>query len=682
EAEEITVTATVDHAPETDLVITLNNGEQITILAGATEGSVTFDAPNVADGDELVEFSVDTTQGGNYENLVAGESTSTMVIDSVPVLTVDDGTVWESALPEGSGGGSTTATGSFTIDTGADDLDFIEVKDKDGNWISVTEDGTSVMGDYGTLTVNQDGSWTYVLDGNTLDHDQVDLTGEADQVQDLFDVRVTDHDGSQSEESTLVIDINDDGPHVEPVRDAAMIHEVGSELTDEIPFTFGADFQNGTVQISGSNDGSHWVHSGTDQRMTSDGNELLYRDNGDGSIDAYHGEGDNEVVVFSVVYNGDGTYTFHQYQPINGVQAETIEVGFSNDTGFGGGNTGDPAYFTDAETVGGSGSIVIKASVAEGDTVNYNNNALGVSQGSTIDDPSEVLILEFFDGEGWSESSDGKSLEEPSGGATLLESNAITFSFWGLDPNKGEVPTFELWRDGEKLDGSFTATENDDGTWTVSSDQVFDSVHISAESDAGNGFGVSGASITTIQTGESATIGLEAVITDGDGDTASVEWEFTSSPDGELLEGTSGNDILQGSSSDDLISGGDGDDLIIGGAGNDTMYGGAGADTFIWDFSEEASHQGTTEQPAIDNVMDFSTGEGDSLEFRSLLQEGEDEGDIGRYLHLESDGDGNSILYVSTEGAFGESPDVDLADQQIFLKDFTGDLDELNLNIE
>ncbi|MGY4879725.1 immunoglobulin-like domain-containing protein, partial [Vreelandella aquamarina] len=41
EGDDITVTATVDNAPETDLTITLNNGEQIVIAAGETSGEVT-----------------------------------------------------------------------------------------------------------------------------------------------------------------------------------------------------------------------------------------------------------------------------------------------------------------------------------------------------------------------------------------------------------------------------------------------------------------------------------------------------------------------------------------------------------------------------------------------------------------------------------------------------------------
>src|SRR5690606_39787084 len=47
---DINITATVDNAPQgSDLVISLDNGQIITILAGQTTGSVTFANPNGED---------------------------------------------------------------------------------------------------------------------------------------------------------------------------------------------------------------------------------------------------------------------------------------------------------------------------------------------------------------------------------------------------------------------------------------------------------------------------------------------------------------------------------------------------------------------------------------------------------------------------------------------------------
>ncbi|MFM9925504.1 retention module-containing protein [Variovorax sp. H27-G14] len=80
EGQAITYTASVP-TPVTDkpLVITLKNGETITIPVGTTEGSVTTNAPNdTYQGNVPVENAITTVDGGNYEKLVP---------DTTPVFT-------------------------------------------------------------------------------------------------------------------------------------------------------------------------------------------------------------------------------------------------------------------------------------------------------------------------------------------------------------------------------------------------------------------------------------------------------------------------------------------------------------------------------------------------------------------------------------------------------------------
>src|SRR5699024_11417464 len=91
EGEDITVKASVDHAPETDLVLTLSNGEQITILAGATTGQVTFANPNTEDvykDGETLEYSVVATEGGNYEKLDSSATVDVEVTDTIDTTTI------------------------------------------------------------------------------------------------------------------------------------------------------------------------------------------------------------------------------------------------------------------------------------------------------------------------------------------------------------------------------------------------------------------------------------------------------------------------------------------------------------------------------------------------------------------------------------------------------------------
>ncbi|GGX90302.1 hypothetical protein GCM10007160_17190 [Litchfieldella qijiaojingensis] len=900
EGEAITVTATVDNAPETDLIIELSNGETITIAAGVTSGNVTFESPDVPDGGGTLELSIADTTGGNYENLDENSTVEVKLTgDSIPVFTLEPGAseVDEAGLPGGSDAGSDshTSSGSFTIDTGNDTLTSLTI-----NGQNVTGGGT-VQGVYGTLvvTLNEDGSygWSYTLDGATegdevqesfelvatdsdgstsdgsltidivddipsvsisgaaeategsesvigswsvtegadgattvveydgvtyqlgdtittasgeltvatdgtwtfvpgVDTDNDDITftlvttdGDGDEARDSHTIAVSDGSGptpgdeagaggslslllddvdtlddatdsdsgqlsftagsdaitgfafgnpsnitvtgldgelswaidsdgnligsldgtdvlklslngsaiaaqtsgtvavsaellsnlphgvnvdslgisgievvasdddGDSATGTLTIDVSDDGPQVAPVRTALMANEQGLSLTDEIPFTFGADQQGAKVALSGNNDGTYWLNPETGQRLSSEGNDLLYREHADGSLDAYYlDDANNEVVVFTVAYNADGSYTLTQLGHLDGSQSSLL-VGFSS--GFGGGNSGEPAYFSSSATIGESGSIIVMAQALGDDTVNYNNNALGVSEGSTVDDPSETLALTFYDGEGWSTSGNGSNatVNEPTGGAQPLAVFSITFSFWGLDT--GEMPTF--WKDSGQQE-AFEANDNGDGTWTVTSDEAFDTVYVSALDNTGNGFGVASAEIVTIIEGTDQTLELSATITDGDGDQATTSWNFTLDADGDVLRGTEGNDFIQGNGSDDALDGSGGDDILIGGPANDTLMGGLGADTFVWNLGD----QGEEGNAAIDEVMDFSSDEGDKLDLSDLLQERDS--DISNYLHASDDGEGGTLIHVSTSGGFADGYDAGAEDQTIHLK--------------
>ncbi|WP_233962968.1 immunoglobulin-like domain-containing protein, partial [Shewanella indica] len=101
EGGSITYTATVNNAPETDLVLTLSNGASITIAAGQTEGTVTVDAPtdDVFVDAETLTVSIDNAQGGNFENLDTSDTASTLVNDTTDTvfaqISVDKSSVTE-----------------------------------------------------------------------------------------------------------------------------------------------------------------------------------------------------------------------------------------------------------------------------------------------------------------------------------------------------------------------------------------------------------------------------------------------------------------------------------------------------------------------------------------------------------------------------------------------------------
>ncbi|WP_158615206.1 immunoglobulin-like domain-containing protein, partial [Legionella septentrionalis] len=95
EGDMVTLTANVNNAPQTDLTLTLSNGEVITILAGETSGSVTFPAPTddaYIDADSQT-ISISSAAGGNYEQLDTSDTATITVQDTIDTTTVTLGDV-------------------------------------------------------------------------------------------------------------------------------------------------------------------------------------------------------------------------------------------------------------------------------------------------------------------------------------------------------------------------------------------------------------------------------------------------------------------------------------------------------------------------------------------------------------------------------------------------------------
>ena len=131
------------------------------------------------------------------------------------------------------------------------------------------------------------------------------------------------------------------------------------------------------------------------------------------------------------------------------------------------------------------------------------------------------------------------------------------------------------------------------------------------------------------------------------------------------LDGGSGNDALYGGSGNDILVGGDGDDLLFGNVGNDVMSGGAGGDTFVWKLNE----QGSTTEPSVDVLTDFSDGEGDVLDLRDLLLD-EQNNELTDYLHFEYDADNDqTVVQIDEEGGLFFRPTQEIVLQGV---DLTG----------
>ncbi|WP_170875870.1 immunoglobulin-like domain-containing protein, partial [Pseudomonas sp. 58 R 3] len=113
EGGDITYTATLTNKAQTDVTVTLSNGQTITIKAGETTGSTVFNTPanDVYNNGSTVSTTIAKTEGGNFENLVtdpkAAETAITDSIDNTTVsLTADKASVVE--------GGDITYTATLT----------------------------------------------------------------------------------------------------------------------------------------------------------------------------------------------------------------------------------------------------------------------------------------------------------------------------------------------------------------------------------------------------------------------------------------------------------------------------------------------------------------------------------------------------------------------------------------
>ncbi len=91
EGGSIVYTATLTHAAQTPVTVTLSTGQTITIAAGATTGSVSIAAPteDVYIDAGSVSRSISTATGGNFEALnVSATTATTTVTDTIDATTV------------------------------------------------------------------------------------------------------------------------------------------------------------------------------------------------------------------------------------------------------------------------------------------------------------------------------------------------------------------------------------------------------------------------------------------------------------------------------------------------------------------------------------------------------------------------------------------------------------------
>ncbi|WP_151445165.1 retention module-containing protein, partial [Halomonas lysinitropha] len=316
ELDDITLTATVDNAPETDLTLTLDNGEQIVIPAGQTSGSVTFASPNVPDGDGEQTFTIEEAEGGNYEALeIDSASQTTEIIDRLPEAGEEADQLDDADLLAG----NAVTTGTLDLDFGGDGAGSVDFAAMDGqsgtlgteaitySWNAGTNTltATGPRGDLFNVVVDpENGAYTATLVDNVLheegsDQDSLPLT-----------YTVTDADDSTAD-GVFTLSFVDDGPEanndidqVPPASPTAASPPITGNVTAND--TEGADTPTVVTQVSFNGAPPTGVPATGSVDIDGDFGTLTISADGNYTYQRTSGSGDVEDVFTYTLTDDDG----------------------------------------------------------------------------------------------------------------------------------------------------------------------------------------------------------------------------------------------------------------------------------------------------------------------------------------------------------------------------------------
>jgi VCBS repeat-containing protein len=207
-------------------------------------------ANNHSNGDDSVQdvFTITVTD-------VAGTATSDdlniQILDTAPAANPDSNSVTEDAINPSVGGNVITGSNGQTVEPLSTDVlaaDPTSVSEVDGVPV-VSGSPTEVIGLYGTLTLNSDGSYTYELDNSNPAVQALNLN---DSISESFNYVLADNDGdSSSAELTITINGSEDGLPVVIDCDESVVEGLGNTVTG----VFGVQAQAGvdSITVGGEN---------------------------------------------------------------------------------------------------------------------------------------------------------------------------------------------------------------------------------------------------------------------------------------------------------------------------------------------------------------------------------------------------------------------------------------------
>ncbi|MDH2375525.1 VCBS domain-containing protein, partial [Cobetia sp. 3AK] len=239
----------ITDASTTPVEITTDEGTLSVTGYDAGTGTVTYryvedgETENHAGGDITDSFAVVVT---DITGQSSTDSLDIAILDTAPEAKADTRNIGED---------TTTALDGNVIDGANDTADTLgadatTVTAVDGN--AVTADAAAVVtGDYGTLTLEADGSYSYVLDTT---NPAVQSLDDGESLADEFSYTITDADGDTSSTTlTITVDGSTDGvptiTDISATADNSVTEATGDTVTGS--FTVAAQAGIDTVTIGG-----------------------------------------------------------------------------------------------------------------------------------------------------------------------------------------------------------------------------------------------------------------------------------------------------------------------------------------------------------------------------------------------------------------------------------------------
>lgn len=489
------------------------------------DGTLTFTPDADFNGETTITYTVDDGNGGTDTGTV-----------NVTVNPVNDAPVANDDTAD------TTGTDPVVIPVLDNDTDV------DGDTLSVTD----ASSDDGTVTINDDGTITFVAnDGFTGDATITYTVSDPDGLTDEGSVTVTVGDGGSTRDGYV------DGTAGADLIDTAYTGDPDGDMIDNddaiLPDAEGDDDyvragDGDDTILAGDGDDIVEAGAGSDVVEGGDGDDMITTGNDDLAPDLGYPESDSDDLGF----DPDADPENDRDSVDGGAGNDTISTGDDRDTITGG--TGDDvinAGIDDDIVDGGDGDDRIVG--GEG-----NDSLLGGAGNDTIyagNDPDLGLdVLDIPDEE--DASNPFTPDRNPNNGMDTVDGGAGNDVIYGADDaDMLRGGSGDDYIDGQIDDDVISGNTGDDTLLGGQGDDSLSGGQGNDELDGG--------------TGDDTLRGNrdDDLLVGGEGD--------------DLLDGGGENDTLMGGEGDDELQGGRGDDLLDGGAGADVMTGGADQDSFV-----------------------------------------------------------------------------------------------------